>query len=306
MDLKTRLIRRAAKRVESLSLPKRRIFEFIVDLILPIRTFVDWSRIKKLKLLCEIPKNKVEKNSGWAKLEFDKEITHRLTSIAKEVKENYLKSGLGQQNKKEYLQQIANIEVISRDYPKVLEFALEPSLLQTVANYLGRFPILHDISVFYSPPLKQSELTAKWQGSQLFHRDGGGTRCFKLWVLCDSVGIPNGPTTLLPSKISDEICKNLKYVPGKKFETDEPLKEHLSQVVSLVGPEGTWFATDTDRCLHFGSRTTESSSRLVMMFHYVDRNSVYYLPILKRHYQRKRDVNLSKLNLDKLVLAALR
>ena len=103
MDLKTRLIRRAAKRVESLSLPKRRIFEFIVDLILPIRTFVDWSRIKKLKLLCEIPKNKVEKNSGWAKLEFDKEITHRLTSIAKEVKENYLKSGLGQQNKKEYL-----------------------------------------------------------------------------------------------------------------------------------------------------------------------------------------------------------
>lgn len=306
VNLKLRIIKPAAKKIEALPLSKRRLFEFIVDLILPSRSFVDWLRLRKLHKLGAESKNRMDKNSGWAKLEFDKETTNRFTNIAKEVRDNFLKLEDKQINKKEYLQQIANVETVATNYPSILEFALEHSLLQTIGNYLGKFPILHDISVFYSPPQKFDESTFKWQGSQLFHRDGGGTRCFKLWLLCDPVDIQNGPTTLLPSKISDEICQKLKYVPGKKFETDEPLKEYLSETVSLIGPAGTWFATDTDRCLHFGSRTTDSSSRLVMMFHYVDRNSVYYLPLIRRNYKRKRELDLTKANLDKLSLAALR
>jgi len=306
VNLKLRFIKPAAKWIEALPLTERRLFELFVDFIFPFRSFVDWLRLRKLGKSSESSKNWIDKNSGWAKMEFDEEITARFTSVAKEVKENYLKIENKQLNRKEYLQQIANLESIATKYPSVLEFALQPSLLQTVGNYLGNFPILHDISVFYSPPQKLNELTDKWQGSQLFHRDGGGTRCFKLWLLCDPVDFKNGPTTLLPSRVSDEICQKLKYVPGKKFQTDEPLTEYLSETVSLVGPAGSWFATDTDRCLHYGSRTTESSSRLVMMFHYVDRNSVYYLPLVKRNYQRKRRLDLSNVNLDKLALAALR
>lgn len=233
-------------------------------------------------------------------------MTTSFTSIAEEIKESYLKLEKTKLNTKEYLQQIANLETISTKYPTILEFALQHSLLQTIGNYLGNFPILHEISVFYSPPQQLEELDNKWQGSQLFHRDGGGTRCFKLWLLCDSVDIQNGPTTLLPARVSDEICQKFKYVPGVRFQTDEPLKEYLSETVSLVGPAGTWFATDTDRCLHYGSRTTKSSSRLVMMFHYVDRNSVYYLPLVKGNYKRKKNLDLSRVNLDQLALAALR
>lgn len=306
MNLKLRIIKPVAKSIEAMPLKERRYFELFVDLILPFRSFVDWLRLSKLLKSSEVSKNWMDKNSGWAKLEFDKEMTSHFISIAKEVKEKYLKLESKQSNKKEYLQQIANLETITTKYPSVLEFALQRSLLQTIGNYLGNFPILHDISVFYSPPQKLDKSTDKWQGSQLFHRDGGGTRCFKLWLLCDSVDMQNGPTTLLNSRVSDEICRRLKYVPGKKFQTDEPLEEYLSDAISLVGAAGTWFATDTDRCLHYGSRTTKSSSRLVMMFHYVDRNSVYYLPLIKRNYQRKRNLDLSKVNLDQLALAALR
>ena len=306
MDSTKKIIKPIAKRIEALPLTKRRIFENLVDLVLPLRTFLDWLRLRKLGKLHHESKNLVDKNAGWAKLEFDEEITEEFVKIAKEIKENYLKQDRKQINRKEYLQQIANLDTISIEYPEVLEFALHHSLLQTVGNYLGNFPILYDVSVFYSPPQKLDELTEKWQGSQLFHRDGGGTRCFKLWLLCEQVSTKNGPTTLLPSKISDEACEKLSYVPGKKFQTDEPLKEYLSNKISLIGPAGTWFATDTDRCLHYGSRTTESSSRLVMMFHYVDRNSVYYLPLIKKNYQRKRKLDLSKTSLDPLSLSALR
>lgn len=306
MDLKLKFLKPIAKKIEALPLRQRKIFEFFVDLILSFRPFVDGLRLRKLRKLSAEPQNRMDKNSGWAKLEFDKEITARFTGIANEVRMEYLKLEKTQLNKKEYLQQIANLETISTKYPTILEFALQSSLLRTVGDYLENFPILHDISVFYSPPQKSDELTDKWQGSQLFHRDGGGTRSFKLWLLCEQVDIQNGPTTLLPSRVSDEVCQKLKYVPGKKFQTDEPLNDYLSERVSLVGPAGTWFATDTDRCLHYGSRTTESTSRLVMMFHYVDRNSVYYLPLVRRIYQRKRNLDLSTVNLNHLALSALR
>lgn len=306
MNLKLKFLKPIAKKIEALPLSKRKKFEFFVDLILPFRPFIDGFRLRKLRKLSAEPQNRMEKNSGWAKLEFDREVTARFTDIANEVKKEYLKLENTHFNRKEYLQQIANLEIISTKYPKILEFALQHSLLRTVSEYLENFPILHDISIFYSPPQKLDELAGKWQGSQLFHRDGGGTRCFKLWLLCDLVDIQSGPTTLLPSRVSDEACQKLKYVPGKKFQTDELLNEYLSERVSLVGPAGTWFATDTDRCLHYGSRTTKSASRLVMMFHYVDRNSVYYLPLVRRNYQRKRNIDLSSVNLNKLALSTLR
>jgi hypothetical protein len=72
-----------------------------------------------------------------------------------------------------------------------------------------------------------------------------------------------------------------------------PYRDHdLSNLESLntfalTGARGSWFATDTDRSLHYGSRTTKESSRLVIMFHYVDNNSSYYMPILSRHYKRQ-------------------
>lgn len=295
MNAVSSAIKLLAKRVEALPLIQRKIFEFIVDLLLPFRSINDQLQLRKLLKSSHLSNNRMEKDNGWAKFEFDAEVTKHLVSVANEVKNDFIGMSNKQINKKEYLQQIANIESLSRSHPEVLRFAVQLSLLKTVGDYLGKFPILHDVSVFYSPPQKRENHSDKWKGSQLFHRDGGGTRCLKLWLLCEPVNYENGPTTILPSLISDEVCKKLSYVPGRKFESDEPLTNYLGDTVSLVGPAGSWFGTDTDRCLHFGSRTTQTSSRLVMMFHYVDRNSVYYMPIIRRNYLQNRKIELLNL-----------
>lgn len=303
----SRLVRPLAKRIESLPLGKRSVFEKIMDSIMFFRTIVDFHRLFRLRKSKVTAYGTISKNEGWGALKFDPSVTNRFIEIAHAVKNDYLNLKEKPINKKEYLQQIANIENISQKFPEVINFALDEALLKTIGQYLGKFPILHDVSVFYSPPQEKVKDINGWQGSQLFHRDGGGTRCFKLWLLCETVTNENGPTTLLPSKVSDIACKELNYVPGKKFKTDTPLEPFMSHSVSLVGPEGSWFATDTDRCLHYGSRTTKRSSRLVMMFHYVDRNSVYYLPFVRRNYlKRTRTISIPSSIVNPLPRAVVR
>lgn len=302
------LTRRVGKKIESLPLRKRLMLEKVVDLLLIIRTIKDIRRYRNLLRAVETTTFEVKPDQGFAKFDVPNFDPCIFIEFANTLKNEYLQRGsINQKNSKEYLQQIANLETIAKKN-EIIEFALSGSILKSVANYFGKYPILHDISVFYSPAnahLQTSE--KKFQGSQLFHRDGGGTRCLKLWILCEDVSSDNGPTTLLPADISDAVCERLKYTPGKKFETDEPLNNVLSYSIKLIGKAGDWFATDTDRCLHYGSRTKKESSRLVMMFHFVDRNSLYYLPLIRnRYFKRYTDLNLNNSNFPSYSKDAIR
>jgi hypothetical protein len=118
--------------------------------------------------------------------------------------------------------------------------------------------------------------------------DGGGTQCVKLWLLCQDVADEQGPTVVVSAEQSIRLAKKLKYKPGTRIQDDKTLSnlENLD-TFALVGQKGTWYATDTDRSFHYGSRTTEKTSRLVMMFHYVDNNSSYYMPLFSKHYRKQ-------------------
>lgn len=68
MNLKLKFLKPIAKKIEALPLRERKSFEFFVDLILPFRPFVDGLRSRKLRKLSAEPQNRMDKNSGWAKL----------------------------------------------------------------------------------------------------------------------------------------------------------------------------------------------------------------------------------------------
>lgn len=181
-----------------------------------------------------------------------------------------------QLNRKPYfmeLTQLADYDAQSAPF----RLATMPSVVRAVSDYLGSFPQLYNITSVFSPSSDQTgaRTAADWKGSQLFHRDGEDRRLLKLWILCSDVSEDHGPTMVLPADVSRRVAHRLRYHPGTKIP-DEPFVEHWDALASAVGPTGTVYATDTASCFHFGSRTTQESSRLVLMIHYMTEHSSYF------------------------------
>lgn len=202
-------------------------------------------------------------------------------------KRSQVMSGLVEKaNSKEYLQQIFDLSMVNEENIFFLEGILKPEIIHSISEYFGdKLPLLHEASIFYSPPKEQENQSLK--GSQLFHRDGEGTKNLKIWILCDDTSPENGPTVLLDALTSDLIAKEINYTPGEKI-TDNVIEKTISfegsEKFIAVGRAGTSFYTDTCRSFHYGSRTTTSSSRLVAMYHFVDNNCSYYFPYISRTF----------------------
>jgi hypothetical protein len=178
-----------------------------------------------------------------------------------------------QLNTKPYFVEFTGIADYSADSAP-FRLATAPGVVRAVADYLGSFPQLHNITSVFSPSSEETIAAGQqgWKGSQLFHRDGEDRRLVKLWVLCSDVTMEHGPTMVLPADLSAKMAVRLRYAPGTKI-SDEPFLGHWNDLAAATGPEGTVYATDTARCFHFGSRTQRESSRLVLMFHYMTHHS---------------------------------
>lgn len=282
------LLKLFVKKIEKMPRVRREMLNSLIDIIQLRRTLRD--RVTRRKLVSAGDKEsfEIDRNIGFAKFDSDAETTKRMIEFANQIKRKHLAEGTQKGNSKEYLRQIWDLSKLDLDSEFILEWALKASNLKAILKYFGgKLPLLHEISVFYSPETALGKET-NWQGSQLFHMDGGGTQCVKLWLLCQDVKPDHGPTVVISADQSARLAKKLNYKPGTRIESDDDLSnlEEL-RTFALTGVSGSWFATDTDRSFHYGSRTTEESSRLVFMFHYVDNNSSYYMPILSRHYRRQ-------------------
>ena len=284
--LSLKISRWIVKKVERFPSSTRKNFDVLMNIALPIRLLKDRIYISKLS---QISKQifVIDEKIGFCQLPPLDADSEQMINLARKCKELVLAGELQRHNSKEYLQQIFDMSNINRDSLFLLELGLNPNLLLSIQRYLHSYPLLHEVSVFYSPESISDFTSENFAGSQLFHRDGGGTKCLKLWLLCEDVSKENGPTVLIPSGISHEISKRLNYHPGDKISDSKFLTSELAQAVPLTGKKGDWFATDTDNCFHYGSRTTKKSSRLVIMFHYVEHNSSYYMPFLRQNYIRK-------------------
>ena len=280
-----RISRRACKSLERMRPTYRERVSNFIDGLLFIRTFREKSLLRKLH--SEVVKGEefhIDRVKGITRIENSPTITNQAVEFANRCLREYLSSGALKLNSKDYLRQIWNLSKVDKESAFLLEWAISAPVLKSVSRYMKKFPILHDISVFYSPASSQM---GEWKGSQLFHRDGGGTQSTKLWILCNEVQTDNGPTVLMPADLTAALTSQLSYRPGDRITDDSLLSSGLEKCVSLTGKSGTWYATDTDRCFHYGSRTTLASERLVIMFHFVDNNSTYYLPWIHYNYSRK-------------------
>ena len=219
---------------------------------------------------------KIDREIGFAKVEFEQSDLDVCISYAEE--KLISSKGISKNpNDKEYLRAIADLGDLGTN-SRILEIFTSDRILESVSRYLGAAPILADIVVLHSPESEDTAVSPTYKGSQLYHRDGDGIRVVKVWILCKDVEIENGPTVLLPSKISDKIAMRHFYRPGDKIKNDKWFSRFEKDMFYAVGTKGTALATDTISCFHMGSRTGKKSSRLVLMAHFVTPYSGYFRP----------------------------
>ena len=187
---------------------------------------------------------------------------------------------------KSYFRSLKSMSDYALDSPE-FKLATSPQMLKSVAKYLGKLPMLLDISARIS--LSDSDKPGEeLSGSQMFHRDMDDIASVKVWILCSEVKTENGPTVLLPIKTSHEVARKIGYRQGDKIPNDEPFKDVKSELFEAVGPVGTTFATDTCSSFHYGSRVQKSKERLVLYFQYVSSTSVYFRPLGERAGNRSK------------------
>lgn len=238
---------------------------------------------------------KIDRDLGVGKISLDAAL---VTDCIEDTKHRFqlMKAGQSKQkNTKKFLQSLTAL----RDYgPESAPFKLATSegLVKAVAEYLGCAPVLWNIAAMYSPPTEPEVGTLT--GSQYWHRDSEDIASIKIWILCSDVNEENGPTHCLPRNLSDDIAVKIGYKQGEKIVDDAVISPYNSQAVRLVGVVGDTFVTDTCRCFHMGSRTGSSSDRLVLMFNYITRHSVYFWPCFRS--LTARGLNESMRGLSKL------
>lgn len=255
-------------------------------IITPVYRIFFWRYYsKESRLLNEVKKDnrfieknfKIDREVGFAKINLDSELTSSAVNFA----QTELKRTKGQSKylgDKDYLRAISTLDDVPVN-SDVFKLFTSSEVLNPLTEYLGITPALIDITVLYSPEARLTDIpNARFQGSQLFHRDGDGPRLIKIWVLCNEVTNENGPTVLIPAKISNQIARKIRYKQGYKIEDDSIFYEHENKFFYAIGSAGTTLATDTISCFHMGSRTIKESSRLVMMAQYVSPYSSYLLP----------------------------
>lgn len=278
--------RRLRERYDAIRTWNRITIESLWDLILFTRTIQE-RRIKRELQPTRGSSLVIDEKRGFGFLDLlEKDYIEKVQQLAI-LRRNLAKDQLIERsNSKEYLQQIFDISLVNRNNIFFLEGILKSDLVQEVSRYFGsKAPILHEASIFYSPP--SDKFGSEFEGSQLYHRDGEGTRNLKIWILCDETTEENGPTVLLDAASSSAIAKEINYIPGIKID-DQTIESTSSyknaEKFLAIGTKGTVFYTDTCRSFHYGSRTSTSSSRLVAMFHFVESNSSYYFPYISRTF----------------------
>jgi hypothetical protein len=232
----------------------------------------------KQKLRRHFPETyqRVDQARGFERIFPEKDL---VTAIVERVKQ--LKKEPKTNNSKEYLQPISDLSDYDLSSPE-FKLATSPTLVAMVSDYLGTFPYLFNITALWSPSpefISQDKgiSISKYKGSQLFHRDGDDLKIVKVWILCSDVNSENGPTILISAEESEKICRNLKHRQEEKIslEAEQSLDINENYINRAIGSLGTVYFTDTDRLLHYGSRTENSSERLVFMIHYVSFFSKY-------------------------------
>lgn len=189
-------------------------------------------------------------------------------------------------------------ETISDDdlikYPGLVDFALSDGMLDAVTEYFGYFPLLRRVGMYVSSP-------QKYEGSaysQLFHYDHGDFRQLKFFINVFDVSEDQGPFTFLPADVSGAVVPQLERDAKRgiieqpeygRFKDEDVWKYSKPEnLVRATGPAGSGVATDTSRCLHFGSRVKEGL-RVCYYMHFISYHFIAEVP--SNYFDKTRFMN---------------
>jgi|SRR6476469_3533938 len=143
-------------------------------------------------------------------------------------------------------------DYIIRVMPKDLEYgsdspllkvALDKTLLEIVAAYLGMWPRLHAIGAFLNFPTDEEA-----KESQLWHRDAEDMKLIKVFIYLSDVGSENGPFCYIPK--THPFSAGAGTVPPhkdkKRILDDEMVSAFPKHSwVECTGPANTMILADT-------------------------------------------------------------
>jgi hypothetical protein len=156
---------------------------------------------------------------------------------------------------------------IQQSNDPILALALHPAFVKMIGNYIGTLPILFDALFMYSPNLEDIAGT-----SQHYHLDAQDVRTVIVYLFLHDIESDGGPFIALTAAASERVARQLGYRKTGRTQrvTDSVVEPHIAPHERRIftGPAGSLFVCDTDRCLHYGSRSA-TRPRYVVALHYV-------------------------------------
>jgi len=220
---------------------------------------------------------------GWAKLNEDK-----LNKNILDLKEDAIKSAKKifdteyneNSSDKKYLRNI-DLTNFPKDIVCFHNFLTNPLFIDLISKYLDDLPLLTELKLLYSPPLKSKD----FKGSQLFHSDFDDNKLVKIFVFIDDVDNDTGPTEIIEKNDSKMIMEKANYNWGQESKNYSSHDDRLQNVLGkkptikkLVGPKGSTYFVDTVNCLHRGSRNP-TKARKILYANFCSRTSFRNPPI---------------------------
>lgn len=247
---------------------------------------------KNLQYFLELSDEKIEMQDGFSDINLQSvnDLINDELSFEKLIKKNdNLDFSYKNFEKKTYIYPITNLENYDLNHP-VIKLATNPTILSSIANYMGEAPILWNTKIVFSPykptNKKDNLLTrirnlrykggfSKYKGSQLFHIDADHPHTVKLWLYLSDVNQDSGPLTFIPGNYSDQAIHDLGKNSTNK-QLDKDLKNYINKKRTLTRKAESVFLIDTGRCLHYGSRDVKSKEgRLALIIQYTSIFSEY-------------------------------
>lgn len=224
----------------------------------------------RIRLLNEIkpttPIKPITEEMGFRKIEdLDPELVKKAHQAAREILSKLDLQKLHEESSNKHLVTFTIKEAADRNHP-IMKLALDPQIIKMVGDYIGMLPVVENIMFWYSPNKENFE-----SSSQFYHLDAQDIRTIQMLLFIEDIDSESGPFVLVDAASSDRLAKDVGYQKTGKFKrmsdamVESKTKE--SERYPLLGPAGSLFIADTDRCFHYGSRKAVKP-RFILAFQY--------------------------------------
>ena len=134
--------------------------------------------------------------------------------------------------------------------------------MSIMSKYLGTIPALYNLTLIYTPALKNDQ---NYINAQKFHRDTGDKNIIHMVIPVMNIKEHNGPFTYINAKKSKVIIDALKHEDGRV--DDDVIERFISpnEYTQLIGDVGSVWFLNPYHCFHFGARVKKGFRLLLIV-----------------------------------------